>query len=299
MLTRKMKIVSCSDVDFVANKVNQYNYAYHLLHKMVDESSDVDFINRFKERFGMVDIEYRSLVCEVKAKKNAMESSNKNKQSQIEYYEECLLEKHNPTNRDKYRLFNKIQYLKRSMSNEAVFGGRYLLQKITRECNKGELKDNERLSRLRSEYKEMRTNKPCFIVGEANTKGNRFFDFTDIPNGKLIYKPYKGKQIDIIFKLPLKYRNEFISLSEMANNKNISISVSFNNDYVYFTYDEEKLNGYSVDEISRRLDVKYIKQQHHPKEIEKQLIKDIYKKYYDEQREHKLEGKLGKQMHIC
>ena len=78
----------------------------------------------------------------------------------------------------------------------------------------------------------------------------------------------------------------------MAERKEISITVSLGLEYIYFTFDEEKLNGYAIDEIERRLDVKEIKKQGYPKEIETLKIKEVYKEYYDRQHEKKLVGKI-------
>ena len=40
------------------------------------------------------------------------------------------------TKKERYTIFNKIAFLKKSLNNNFVFGGRDLLQKITREYNK-------------------------------------------------------------------------------------------------------------------------------------------------------------------
>lgn len=78
----------------------------------------------------------------------------------------------------------------------------------------------------------------------------------------------------------------------MTGKKEISITISLGLEYIYFTFDEEKLNGYAIDEIERRSDVKEIKRQGYPKEIETLKIKEVYKEYYDRQRERKLVGKI-------
>ena len=84
MITRKMKITYCSDFDFVKNKVKSYSYAMRLMCKMIDESSDNNFIAKFKTRFKLTDIEYRSLVADAKAKITSTETNNENKKKKIE-----------------------------------------------------------------------------------------------------------------------------------------------------------------------------------------------------------------------
>lgn len=292
MITRKFNIVNNNDRHFIKKKVENYSYAVKLMWKMLEEASNKDFIDKFKNRFNLNDIEYHSLKSSVEAKYNALKKNNENKLNEINDLEYKLTNNNNLSKRDKYKIFNKIAYLKQSIDNNIVFGGRNLLQKITREYNKKQNKNLNNLNHYINEYQYKRNNIPFFIVGEANKKGNRFFDFKYISNGLLIYKPFRGKKIEINFKLPKKFLNEFIKLADLIDRKEIAVSVSLNLEYVYFTFDEEKLNGYALNEIDRRIEVKDIKKQGLPKEIEKEEIKKVYKKYYDEQLERKLIGKI-------
>lgn len=292
MITRKLKIMYFDDVNFIEDKVKNYSYAIRLMCKMIDESADSNFISKFKEHFKLTDIEYRSLVADVKAKIALFETSNENKKKKIEELNNRLSNNKDLTKKEKYAIFNKIAFIKKSLNNNIVFGGRDLLQKITREYNKKSNKNEKLLKEYLTEYRNKRNGIPCFIIGEANQKGSRFFDFSHLGDGKVIYKPFRGKKVEIQFKLPKKFKNDFLKLSEMTNNNEIPITISIGLEYIYFTFDEEKLNGYAIDEIGRRADVIEIKKQGYPKEIEKAKIKDIYKKYYDSQDEKKLEGKV-------
>lgn len=292
MITRKLKIMYCDDFNFIEDKVKSYSYAMRLMCKMIDESADSYFISKFKEHFKLTDIEYRSLVADVKAKIASLETSIENKKKKIEELNNRLSNNKDLTKKEKYAIFNKIAFLKKSLNNNFVFGGRDLLQRITREYNKKSNKNEKLLKEYLTEYRNKRNGIPCFIIGEANRNGNRFFDFSHLGDGKVIYKPFRGKKVEIQFKLPKKFKNDFLKLSEMTNNKEIPITISIGLEYIYFTFDEEKLNGYAIDEIGRRADVREIKKQGYPKEIEISKIKDIYKKYYDSQEEKKLEGKV-------
>ena len=292
MITRKLKITYCNDFNFIKDKVKRYSYAMRLMCKMIDESVDSNFITKFKERFQLTDIEYRSLVADAKAKITSMETNNDNKKKKIEELNKRLFNNKDLTKKEKYAIFNKISFLNKSLNNNCVFGGRDLLQKITREYNKKSNKDEKLLNKYLAEYRSKRNGIPCFIIGEANQKGNRFFDFSQLGDGKVTYKPFKGKKIEIQFKLPKKFKNSFLKLSEMTNKKKISLTISLGLEYIYFTFDEERLNGYAIDEAERRADVREIKKQGYPKEIEIAKIKEIYKKYYDSQEEKKLAGKL-------
>ena len=292
MITRKLNIIYCNDFNFIKDKVKRYSYAMRLMCKMIDESVDSNFITKFKERFQLTDIEYRSLVADAKAKITSMETNNENKKKKIEELNKRLFNNKDLTKKEKYAIFNKISFLNKSLKNNFVFGGRDLLQKITREYNKKSNKDEKLLNEYLVEYRSKRNGIPCSIIGEANQKGNRFFDFSQLGDGKVTYKPFKGKKIEIQFKLPKKFKNDFLKLSEMTNKKEISLTISLGLEYIYFTFDEERLNGYAIDEAERRADVREIKKQGYPKEIEVAKIKEIYKKYYDSQEEKKLAGKL-------
>ena len=292
MITRKVKILFCSEPDFINDKVRNYSYAFRSLFKQIDESSDPNFTSKFKERFNLTLTEYTSICSSVKARLNSIETNNKNKLDKIDDLTDKLNNNDKLSKRNKFRIFRKIAFLKRSIDNNVVFGGRNLLQKITREYNKGVNKDINKLNQYLSEYRYKRNNIPFNITGEGNQKGNRFFDLTQLNDGLLIYKPFMGKKIEIRFNLPKNYKSEFNKLIELSNNKEIAITVSIDNEYVYFNFDEEKLNGYSVNDVERRVEVKDIKKQGYSKETEKTLIKEVYKKYYNEQRERKLIGKI-------
>ena len=292
MITRKLKILTINEPDFIQNKVINYSYAFRFAWKSVEEADDSNYISKFKSRFNLTDIEYRSLISSVKAKKTAFQTTNENKQDKINDLTKSLENDSKLSKRDKFKIFRKIAFLKRSIENDIVFGNRSLLQQITREYNKGINKDIDKLNCYLNEYRYNRNNIPFFIVGESNQKGNRFFDFKDINNGLVIYKPFRGKKMEIKFKLSKSIQSEFDKLVELSENKSISISILLNNEYIYFAFDEEILNGYSLNEVERRIEVKEIKKQGYSKDTEKNLIKEIYKKYYDEQRERKLIGKI-------
>ena len=291
MITRKFKITGNDDAPFIMEKCKNYSYAFRLLFKMFDESQDPEFIDRFQERFQLKDMELRSLITQVKAKKDSIAKQKENIENEIIELEESLADDEELTKRKKYKIHSKISRLKRTLRNNPVFGGRKNLISITKEYNKGENRNQERIENLLNDYRNGRIQQ-FFIKGEANYRGNRFFDLSNISNGSIVYKPWKGKKVNITFKLPKRFQKEFRELQEMAMDKSIPVSVMLGVDWIYFIFDEEKLNGYSIDEVSRRYDVKLLKEQNLPKEIEKEEIKNIYKEYYRKQEEKKLEGKI-------
>lgn len=256
---------------------------------MLEESSDKDFIEQFQQTFGLTDIEYRSLVSDVKSFRKKEESTWDAKTEKIADLNEQL-GGDSLSKRDRFKANRKIAHLSRGIGRKSTFGTLSLQQELTRECNKPH-RNEEKIETLRRQLRQKRIY-PFFVVGEANERGNRFFDFSCLPEGKVVYKPYKGKKIELEVNIPKGWSNQLRRLSEMAMKKEIPVTVYLSTKYLCLMFDEEILNGFAVDEKSRRVEVKKIKQQRHPKEMESILIKDVYRQFYERQREHKLEGKI-------
>lgn len=112
---------------------------------------------------------------------------------------------------------------------ETIFGGRKnLIRYLKGLISKEEFKQN-RLS-------------PMMIAGETRHKGNRLFDF-DFENNLVIFKPKKGIKIPIEFKMSNKQKVELLKAQMLCQNRQFSIAVALNNEYVLFCFDEEKLHG--------------------------------------------------------
>lgn len=289
MTTKKLYITSISDKEYIKNKCVQYSYVFRSLYKQFELSSDKEFISQFKEHFHLNDIEYRSLVSEVESFTKRKETDKNNKISRIKDLERQYDELTN--SHRKWKVYNKIVQLKKSLNDDVVFGGRHILQQLTKEHNK-ENKDIEKINKLKSEFRRKRM-RSCFVVGESNYKGNRFFDFSRLDEDIIIYKPQRGTKIEFEFSSnSKKTKKDLLKIKELTKQKELPVSVMFDNEFVYLVYDEEKLNGYHLDEKSRRQEVKEIKSQRYPKELEVLKIKECYKKYFDNQKDRKLEGKI-------
>lgn len=276
-------------MEFIKQKQHNYSYAFRRLYKMIEESTDKEFICKFKEVFSLNDIEYRSLVSDVKSFKKREQEAWEVKQESIDELVESL-ENEKLTKRERFKALRKISYLSKGIGRESIFGGRKLIQKITYECNK-KVRDTEKIKQLTNEFRDKRII-PFMVIGEANQNGNRFFNLSTLTDGIVTYKPFYGKKITIEVKTPKGWEKDLMKIATMAANNELSVSVRLSTKYLYLTYDEEQLNGYAVDEVSRRKDVKEIKSKHHPKEVESGLIKELYKEYYDKQREKKLSNKV-------
>lgn len=288
MITKKLYIKHLSDEGFVKEKQKNYSYAFRRLYKMIEESSDKEFVPRFKETFSLNDIEYRSLLADVKSFKEREIKEWKSKEARVSELRESL-QKDNLTKRERFKVQRRMVYLSRGIGREGVFGGRNLLRRLSRECNKTH-RDEERIKNLRAEFRRNRV-LSFSVIGEANQKGNRFFDIKNLAQGEVVYKPHCDKKVFITVNIPRGWEQDLQRLVELSERKEIPFSVRLSNKYLYLSYDEERLNGYAVDEVARRSDVREIKKQRHPKEVESRLIKDTYRAYYDKQRAQKLVDK--------
>jgi IS605 OrfB family transposase len=322
MLTIKLPIIYCSNNPFITDKMEQYNYAFRYVFKTIEESSTKEYENKVKNRFNMNDIEYDSLILQVKTfiSKQTTQKDKTNEKiiNKTDELNELLVKKQTKllTKKEKesvYKLYKSIDYLTNSLNHNVVFGGRVNLKYLTHlhnqyndklleldvECEQENIIDIE--NQLVKIYNSIINQKEkydsqrlwnFYIVGEANQKGNRFFDFKGLLDGKITYKPKHGIKIDIEVKLNknrLKTINKLVELSEA---KGIAISISMSNEYICLTYDDVKFNGYAVDEKSRRVEVEKVKSTTKDKELQTLLIKGIYKEYYDKVRTKMLINKI-------
>ena len=186
MKTRNLPILNISDADAFDVEVYNFNGAIRCLNKRIEESSDVAFKTEFIERFDLNDILYRSLVSVVKGQKKAKEEQDKEKlQIAEEIYEDISLGELSGSKA--FKEFRRAKRLERSIKTDNVFGTKALLQKISKECNK-KTRNKDKIDRLKKEYREKRI-QPIYVMGEANQKGNRFIDFSELLVGRIVYKP--------------------------------------------------------------------------------------------------------------
>ena len=120
------------------------------------------------------------------------------------------------------------QLYKKHKDKKIIFGGKkllinYLKKLITKE-----------------EYSKAKL-LPINIQGEVCKKGNRLFNF-DLMNSKIELKLSKKNHQEIEFFKPNK--NQFRELSkiqELIENKQLTLTVSLNNEYIWLTFDETLL----------------------------------------------------------
>ena len=120
------------------------------------------------------------------------------------------------------------QLFKKHKDKHIIFGGKKLLINYLKKLiTKDEYQSKKLL--------------PINIQGEACKKGNRLFNF-DLVNSKIELKPSKKNHQEIEFFKP--NRNQFRELSkiqELVDNKQLTVSISLNNEYIWLTFDENLL----------------------------------------------------------
>lgn len=121
------------------------------------------------------------------------------------------------------------QLFKKHKDKKIIFGGKYLLKQYMKKL-------------ITKEEYSLKKLLPVNIQGESSKKGNRLFNF-DLVNSKMELKLSKKNHVEIEFYKPSK--NLYVELSkiqELVENKQLTVSVSLTNDYVWLTFDESLLN---------------------------------------------------------
>ena len=121
------------------------------------------------------------------------------------------------------------QLYKKHKDKHIIFGGKSLMIKYLKKLI------------TRDEYSKAKL-LPINIQGEACKKGNRLFNF-DLINSKLTLKLSKKNHQLIEFYKPSKNQfRELNKIQELVENKQLTLTISLNNDYVWLTFDESLLN---------------------------------------------------------
>ena len=285
MLTLKLHIDNCSDNELLSNYVCEYTRLFYKTYNNPELIYDNDFIKLMLNDYIDKTI-YDNCISDVLTKLNQFETQQKNKEIEILNITKQLEIYNFITKRElrtKYNLINKLSKLKKDINKNICFGGKKSLREITKLSQKQNKSDKE--INLLLNKKRLFTEKRkigLYVIGRSCEKGNRKFDF-DLNNNKIIFKPNKKQHIEIDFK----YNNNKSVLNKLqilSDNNNIPITVRIDNNYIYLTYDEERLNGYSFNDVDCKKEQKNVKNKE-----EKKLI---YIKFKNEQNNRKKINKI-------
>lgn len=296
-----------SDKNFIEQKLNDHAYCRRLVYKKLEESSDIDFLNYCKDRFKLTDIEIRSIVQKATQLRNTFLSKIKKTEEEIEdiitdiedlkvSINELKNKNVTDTRTKKIGLLKKTIFIlnrkldkkNKFIKSDIVFGSKKLLSDISFLSNNKSLNFNI-IEEKKKDYLKKRKG-DIYLMGEANQKGNRFFDF-DLVNKIITYKPFHGKKIELkICNRIDKFEKE---LQSAIDNKQLSVSVSLNNDIISLSFDEATLCGFSINKSERKLEVKEATKYVVSKEEHAAIAKEIYASYYNRLRERQLSDKLS------
>ena len=109
-----------------------------------------------------------------------------------------------------------------------IFGGKYLLKQYLKKLISKEEYCKQKLILIN-------------IQGERLYKGNRMFNF-DFQNSKLTFKMFKNEKTEIEVCLPRgKQLKELLKMQELTEQKQITVTISFNNEFIWISFDESLL----------------------------------------------------------
>lgn len=113
-------------------------------------------------------------------------------------------------------------------NDKVIFGGKKLF--IDR-CQNKITKDEFQLKKLR----------PIYSVGESDKKGNRKFSI--VTENHIIFKPNKNEHFLLEINSSKNYKKYLLQLIELSQNKQIAIDFKLDLNYVYISFDLNKLKS--------------------------------------------------------
>ena len=145
--------------------------------------------------------------------------------------------------REKEKMRKKLTRKERSLGKQVCFGSKLLLKKYNKQKNNDDILAEETLIEYRNKRKL-----GFQSIGDAGYDGSRHFDFSGFAEGIVVFKPCKGTKIPLELKMTSmrkrsKEYKQFIKAITMAEDKKLSISVIMKQDYIFFTYDNQVVEG--------------------------------------------------------
>ena len=150
-------------------------------------------------------------------------------------------------------------------NEKVIFGGKKLF--IDR-CQNKISKDEFQIKKLR----------PLYSVGESDKKGNRKFSI--VTENHIIFKPNKNEHFLLEINPSKNYQKYLLKLSDLVNQKKIPIDFKLDLDYVYISFDLNKLKSEKV--ISDKIKDRYFAIDMNPNYVGYSVIE-----WYDE-KEYKI-----------
>ena len=312
MKTIKLRIIQEHDPKgILVEKRKGHSALYRYLYVHYDELSKLSMtsnrIHKIQKKFGVGSWEYHSIDIFVTGAKDAEKKLNEKREEEIKTltkevekgFSSVSGQKLKPSVIHKKKL--RIDRLKNQIESKPAFGGKANFRELTKEYNKKpDERDYEKIERLTQVIHDNRTDN-FWIVGEAPRHGNRFFDFSQIGEEKVIFlygngKGQKPEEILIDVKYPNRFKEELVKMSELANDCLIPVMVQINGDEMLLTFDEAAIKGYMIDVKAKQKEVNVLNKRASAGEIsndEKKTLKhEIDLRYENELTKLMLVGKI-------
>lgn len=255
-----------SDKEIIKSWQNDYSQSFRKLYNNIEQIQDKEFLNTLKIK-SKRQIEYLQIEVESFYKRNkANKLRIQNNINKLESYTKLSLKQ-----------FKHLQYLKKSLEKEVVFGNKSELIKLSKGIGDKEKWQESRLL-------------PLIFYGEANRYGNRFFILKELSKGNILFKMESSK-----IKIPItintkKHKETLILLNQFLLRKEIPITIKLTTDKIYISYDESKLAGTYLDIKKFYKTINHIKDK-------SERTKLIHNKYIEHENGLK-EGKLDRYLAI-
>ena len=178
------------------------------------------------ERIFQMMVNYNNIV---KCTYNYLLKYPKASTSEISHYQNSLNNIFLDTHFKGSAIYEAKGLINRNGENKVIFGGKKLfIQRCQNKITKEEF------------YKEKQI--PIYRVGQSNEKGNSKFKI--ITEEYILFKPTRNEHILLTLESVGKnYRKRLLELSELANQKKIPIDFKLDTEYVYISFDLNKLKS--------------------------------------------------------
>ena len=300
MVTLKLKIKDIQQPEFIRNLQQDYSYAFRKLFRNYFDPNYKEISKQVEKQFHLNSWFMDSLQVEVKTKIEQIKTNKKQVEENIVKIHKLLDEFSKKTSLTKkerrkvYRLKKKEQQSSKSLGSNITFGGKTNLKNITKlhnkikKLNSSDINYQETLNQIviaTQKYKEQRI-LPISSIGESPYHGNRFFQIID--NTHILFKPSKSIKIIIELESYKNKKNILTRLKEAMQDKYMAVSFKLSTEYIWISYDEQKLNGFAFDKNNWSKELKKYPKNDSNVEIRKQITKDFYQEQKDRQSINKL-----------
>ncbi len=270
MLTLKLKITNINqeDKEFIISLQKQYSIAFRKMYRNIELIEDKNFIDEIISKHIHSNKAYSYLIKEVIAFKEREKSNKERINKNIIKLHEKLKNETKPNLKKK--LQRKISSLNKSLNLNVVFGGRKLLQVITKQ----KISNPELYLKNKQKFKENRL-LPITFYGDSASKGNRFFNLKELGNGNVIFKYENSKRkVNISFYATQKQKGILKIIALLCQQKEIPVTIKLTSTYICITYEESRISGKWFNEKQLYKDIKHVTDKTERKQLISQAHRD-------------------------